>query len=148
MEQSWDSYFQNIQLKIAQNALDQVLFAPIAQSLANSGSDARFEQGNKSGGFGNLIGGILGSLFGGGGVKSFDSGGVNTKPGLFYSGVPEAHIPLSQIKQETNNSEKTVYIDNRTTIQAKDYNSFRATEDQVMNQIALKQKRSQQRNRF
>lgn len=147
MEQSWDSYFQNIQLKIAQNALDQLIFAPIAQSLANSGSNARFEQGNKSGGFGGFFGSLLGGLFGGGGLPIFDSGGISTKPGLYYAGVPEAHIPLSQIKEVNNSSEKTVYIDNRTTIQAKDYNSFKPVEDQVMNRIALKQKRSQQRNR-
>lgn len=228
MEQSWDSYFQNIQLKIAQNALDQLIFSPIAQSMASSGSNARFEQGNKSGGFGNFFGGLLGGLFGGGGVKTFDSGGINersglfvskvpevhiplerfkelgitkeevtnnettifnkmgkddfnklfgdlrerksivnnvkvpsfdsggvsTKPGLFYSGVPEVHIPIVQLEksqksnQQKNENQQTIYIDNRTTIQAKDYNSFKATEDQVMNQIALKQKRSQQRNRI
>ena len=25
---------------------------------------------------------------------SYDEGGVSTKPGIYYSGVPEAHIPL------------------------------------------------------
>jgi hypothetical protein len=30
-------------------------------------------------------------------IPEFDSGGINMNPGLFYSGVPEAHIPLSKL---------------------------------------------------
>lgn len=31
------------------------------------------------------------------GVPFFDEGGINLRPGLFYSTVPEAHIPLSKM---------------------------------------------------
>ena len=34
------------------------------------------------------------SMIGSQEMPSYDQGGVNTSPGFFYSGVPEAHIPL------------------------------------------------------
>lgn len=31
-------------------------------------------------------------------VPTFDSGGISTSPGFYYAGVPEAHIPLSDMR--------------------------------------------------
>lgn len=39
---------------------------------------------------------------------SFDEGGISTKPGIYYSGVPEAHVPLKsgKIPVDLNNAQK------------------------------------------
>lgn len=70
---------------------------------------------NMGGGIGAAVGAVLGGSTGSAqvaqdrqaaileayaryyGIQGFDSGGISTRPGLFYSGVPEAHIPLSQM---------------------------------------------------
>ena len=39
-------------------------------------------------------------------IPSFDNGGVSTVPGLYYAGVPEAHIPLQNGKVPVELGEK------------------------------------------
>lgn len=108
-----------IQHNSAINSLFEAGLVQMRQTLSNlfGGSNPI---GNIASGAGQVIGGVLKNLapytetpggsgtpfisansalngFSGNRLVGFDNGGINLHPGIFYSGVPEAHIPLSQM---------------------------------------------------
>ena len=75
--------------------------AAIALSMATFGASAKAGMAAYLTGLGVMTGASMASIgafqgiaAGGSAVPSYDEGGINTSPGFFYSGVPEAHVPL------------------------------------------------------
>lgn len=110
MQQSWGSFLANMAAQVNPMNL---------RGGYGGGGSTYSGSGGGGGGTSGINASLQGFNYGAGafpssfnsGVPFFDEGGVNLKPGLFFSTVPEMHIPLSKMASGGGGA-SMVHIDN------------------------------------